>query len=284
MSTVHHLLDFFNGAPSRIKGVNIVDRQPSKTNVEKFVRTEVIPKLDVAFPFVLEGDDFEINETGNYAYSIPTENEYELIQSGLAPMPHDVITIEASVLNPAVGSVEKRMWLLWKVDDGSLFHATPITLCCDVIVVYGATLKFFPDSNDEGFQVVEGLGKELSEGAADDLFFQLEFLCFVLLMINSKSTETVYTGEPIKLNKRRAAKGKSAIRSFTRIGFQRSSRRRTDESDFKRASPEMFWRRGHNRRVGEKTIYVRPHIVGKKKGDPVPPPQAYRVSAFPERV
>lgn len=108
-----------------------------------------------------------------------------------------------------------------------------------------------------------GKRDELLATIMNDTNDEIVMLVQTCAVLNCANVQTTEIAPPAALNKTRAAKGKAPFFSYKVLTLTdpRSSIR-SAEADGTHASPRTHLRRGHIRRLSERTVWIRPALVG----------------------
>lgn len=286
MSSVHKLEALLTGKSDQRLVVQDINNRASPSSLTAYLQTNVLPKLEGIFPFVLMGDDVEVNEDGVLMYQLPTDEQAERAYNFLAPLPHDRVWLETTVRIPEADGKCQLIWIMWNAEDGSLFRAIPLVLQGNIVKLAGVEQTFDPTRGpDQCLALDDVYGNRFSEALADEYCTQIEFLCYVLDMLNTKRVAEEQVESPAKLNKSRSKKGRPPIRGYTQLRFLRGTDSQGMDSDDEgksKASPRAHWRRSHLRTLPNgKQIVIKRQIVGLKPGEDAPLPQTYVVPTLP---
>jgi hypothetical protein len=284
MTLLPRILDLINGKGRESLYVATIGKPAPSKLLDYYLNNMVLPRmndLEIA-PFVLFGDVIMLSQEDCLYYPAIDVEEIEFIASGLVPLPHDKFWLETKVARTDGGPPLHLMWFVWQTE--GYFQAIPLSLNGDTLVVHGMIIDF--DRNRDASQTLrltDMLNQNLSKNFLLEYVLHAEFICYFLIMINSRSTTVELQQAPPKLNKARLKSGKAALRDHRAVtiiphGLKRQSKH--NESGSLRSSPKIHWRRSHIRQQANgNRVLVSRCIVGLRDDGTLPSPQTFHVVA-----
>lgn len=245
---------------------------------------DIASRIERAQHFVFENIPMESDaEEGSMTLPGVTPEERDMFSMGLLPLPFESCWFEAATPS---GS-EYLSYYLEETETG--YRATPFRVLESGLrgvqvtgehwdIVRGVPEKSAPtvDIYDTfgGAALMHEMQQEYYGGNLDRSMIikgEVGFLTYLLLMLSSRTTEVREEQAPVKLNKKRKAKGLAPIPAHRVVSIiPRGAVREYRDQEraggtANRSSPRIHWRRSHLRQLANgKTVVVARALVGYK--------------------
>ena len=271
-------------------------------NVDTLVKRQFLDWMAHRAAQIIEAQKFEfenvpVGASGDGSFDLPglEGEELQFLADGLIPVPFPLCWFEAEA--PSLGGRTERMCFLIEEDEGVGYDITPFRVFA---LPEGRAVQFTGETwrvirlGASGRPEVEVFDPFGGGALMDSIYTELGagggitretmakgetgFVAYLLLMLVSKSTETLGVAAPDKLNKARARKGKAPITAHRVVSIvPRGIAKTIRDSEqgavgggtgLVRSSPRMHWRRSHLRILPSgNTVVVARALVGYKASD-----------------
>jgi hypothetical protein len=195
----------------------------------------------------------------------------------LLPFPSMLLEIERPGMHdPDTGEIVTDRWIIHAADVGHGIGVEVATTDRDPdewLLGYGSAL--IEPGHGRRFSITGYPANQFEADAENTLSDAVGLLASFLGLLHTPAVERTVVEASAKLNRRRRARGKHEIPTYTSITLRLPSRRYRHEEDGAaiRSSPRAHWRRGHLREFQPGRFAVIPPtlVAWDIGGDPVPP-------------